>query len=163
MDHFVHLGGKSAGFHAGFGADGCFHESRVKTHAVVVDEVFVHPADARQAPVFAHGHKVVGVQILFVADLIQREECLIVDLSGADGGGGEEQNACAGAVREVKEFLFRFIIDLYVDAGERVTDGAVVTLGRGDDTGPADLRQTVPDGNSGAAAASGDQFVIPPL
>ena len=59
---------QAAGRDTRLGGDCGLDQARVKAYARVVDEELVGAADAGQAPVRVHAHKVVGIEIILVAD-----------------------------------------------------------------------------------------------
>jgi len=124
----MELGRQAAGHNAGLGGHGGLHQTRVETHAGVVDEELVGPADAGHAPIFVHAHEVIGVEVVFAVNVVQLEEHFVIQPAGTDGLRGEQQDAGARAVGQVVVTILVLDVDLDLVSGQRESDGIVIPV-----------------------------------
>ena len=159
MKRLVKLRNNTAGHDTGLRRNRIFNQARVKPDAGVVDKKLIGSADTGQASVLVHAHKIIGVEILLVVDLLQFKEHCVPQPAAAHGRGGKEKDACARAIRNIIIAVLFFHIDDCPESRKQEPDRVILPRRRRDRTDPAKLRQTVAVDHTGAGAAP-SQIII---
>ena len=120
-----------------------FYNTGIKADTFVVHKETVSSATAGHAAVLIDRNEVIGTQVFLAIHLFQLKEHGVVELAGADGGRVQVQDACAGAIGQIVEFLFLLVKNLDLHMGQRITDTTIFKFRRCNNAGTASFRQAI--------------------